>query len=119
MPATPRFGLRAADRRRSSYGARLHSDSPQCAVNGLPLLPLDGELGPAFFRDPVVLAPAAALGRVPLRRHITLAFETMQHGIQHAVGPLQVSARQLGHPLDDGVAVTFALGKNAEYQRSG
>src|SRR5262249_57548753 len=101
MYATARFALRAADRQTSSYCARLHPDSPQCAVDGFPLLPLGGELCSAFFRDPVVLAPAATLGRVPLRHDITLALETMHHGIQHAVGPLQLSSGQLGHSLDD------------------
>src|SRR5439155_23923302 len=92
MSATARFAPRAVDRRTSSYCACLHPDSPQCAVHGLPLLPLGGELRSAFFRDPVVLAPAAVLGRAPLRRDITLALEPVQHGIQHPVGPLQMSA---------------------------
>src|SRR5439155_25082480 len=91
-PATARFAPRAVDRRRSSYCARPHPDTPQGTVHGLPLLPLGGELRPAFSRDPVVFAPAAALGCGPLCRHMALALETVQHGIQHAVGPLQVSA---------------------------
>ena len=42
------------------------------------MLPLGGELRPAFFRDPVVLTPAAVLGRGPLRRDKTLALEAVQ-----------------------------------------
>jgi len=49
---------------------------------------MGGELRPAFIRDSVVLALAAALGRSPFRRDMTLALEPVQHGIQHAVGPL-------------------------------
>ena len=59
-------------------------------VHGLPLLALGCELRPAVSRDPVVLTPAAVLGRRPLRRDMTLALEPVQHGIEHAVGPLQV-----------------------------
>ena len=91
----------------------------QGAVHDLPLLPLRRELRPAFFRDPVVLAPAAALGRGPLRRDVALALEPVQHRIEHAVGPLQVPARQLGHPLDDGVAVAVAFGEDGEHERRG
>ena len=77
------------------------------------------ELRPAFSRDPVVLAPAAVFGRGPLRRDETLALEPVEHGIEHAVGPLQVPARQLGHSLDDGVAVAVAFGKDGEHERRG
>src|SRR5262249_21768823 len=90
--ATARSAPRAADRRMSSYRAGLHPDAPQCAVHGRPLLPLGGELRPAFFRDPVVLAPAAVLGRAPFRRDITSALEPVQQGIEHAVSPLEVPA---------------------------
>ena len=69
-----------------------HPDAPQGSVHGLPLLPLGGELRPAFFGDPVVLAPAAVLGRRPLRDDMSLALESVQHRIEHAVGPLQVPA---------------------------
>ena len=71
--------LDAVDRRRSSYRACLHPDTPEGAVDSLPLLPLGSELRPAFSRDPVVLALAAALGRGPLRRDMTLALEPVQH----------------------------------------
>ena len=71
------------------------------------------------LRDPVVLTPAAVLGRGPLRRDMTLALEPVQHRIEHAVGPLQVPARQLGHSLDDGVAVAVAFGKDGEHERRG
>ena len=36
------------------------------------------ELCAAFFRDPVVLPPAAALGGGPLRRDITLALKAVE-----------------------------------------
>src|SRR6185436_11921605 len=107
-PATARFAPRAVDRRRSSYCALRHPDTPQGTVHGLPLLSLGCELRPAFSSDPVVLTPAAVLGGGPLRRDMTLALKPVEHGIEHAVGPLQVPAGQLGHSLDDGVAVTVA-----------
>jgi len=50
--------------------------------------PLRRELRPAFSSDPVVLTPAAVLGGGPLRCDVTLALKPVQHGIQHAVGPL-------------------------------
>src|SRR5205814_672937 len=68
MRAIARFAPRAIDRRRSSYRARLHPDPPQRTVHGLPLLPLRGQLCPASLDAPVVLPPAAGLGRRPLRR---------------------------------------------------
>src|SRR5207247_5073086 len=88
-PATARFAPRAGDRRRSSCRARLHPDTPQGTVHDLPLLPLGCELRPAFSGDPVVLTPAAVLGAGPLRCDMPLALEPVQHGIEHAVGPLE------------------------------
>src|SRR4029453_1223429 len=94
-------------------------NTPRGPVYDLPLLPLGCELRPALARDPVVLTPAAVLGRGPLRCNLTLAFEPVQTWIEHAVGPLQVPARQLGHSLDDGVAVAVAVGKDGEHERRG
>ena len=50
---------------------------------------------------------------------MTVALEPVQHGIEHAVGPLQVPARQLCDPLDDGVAVTVAFGQDGQHERRG
>src|ERR1044072_7995680 len=49
-------------------------------ATAFPLRPRRGELRPAFFRDPVVLAPAAVLRRGPLRRDMALTLEAVQHG---------------------------------------
>ena len=48
--------------------------------------------------DAVVLAPAAALGRAPLRRDEPLPLEPVQHRVEHAVGPLQVAAATARSP---------------------
>ncbi len=72
--------------------ARFHPDTPQGIVNDLPLLPLGCELRPAFSRNPVVLTLAAAVGLRPLCFDMTLALKPVQHGIEHAVGPLEVPA---------------------------
>src|SRR5262249_40016739 len=117
--ATARSAPRAVDRRMSSYGAHLHPDPTQSAVHGPPLLPLRSELRPAFFSNPVVLAPAAAVRCGPFRCAVTLALEAMQDRIEHSVGPLEVPARQLGDSLDDRVAVIVAFGKDGEHKRRG
>ena len=91
----------------------------QRLVHHLPLLALGRELRAPFLRDAVVLAPAADLGRAPLRRDEPLALQPVQHRIEHAVGPLQVAARQLAHPLDDGVAVAVPFGEDGEHERRG
>ena len=69
--------------------------------------------------DAVVLALAPALGHAPLRRDELLPLEPVQHRVEHAVGPLQVAARQLGHALDDRVTVTVAFGEDREHERRG
>src|SRR5439155_21265239 len=110
---------RGASRKESSCHLRLHPDCVERFVDDLPALPLRRELTPAVTRDPVVLPPPAGFGFPPLRRDQSLAFEPMQHWVQHAVGPLQVAAGELGHALDDGVAVAIALGEDGEHQRRG
>src|SRR6185436_5304441 len=108
-PATARSDPRAVDRPRPSCRARLHPEPAEGTVHDLPLLALRRELSPAFASDSVVLALAAAFGRGPLRGDETLALEAVQNRIEHAVGPLEVPARQLGHSLDDGVAIAVAF----------
>ena len=77
------------------------------------------ELRAAFLGNPVVLASSAVLGRGPLRHDMTLSLQAVEHGIEHAVGPLQMPARQLRDPLDDGVAVAIAFGEDREHERGG
>src|SRR5207248_10805201 len=75
------------------------------------------ELRPPFARNAVVLAPPARLRAGPFRRDESLAFEPMQHGIEHPVGPLQMAAGELGDALDDRVAVAIAFREDREDER--
>jgi len=65
----------------------------------------------------VVLAPPAGLRQAPHRLDEPPALEAVQERVNHAVRPLQLAARHLAHPLDDGVAVAIALAENGEHQR--
>src|SRR5512147_1289873 len=51
--------------------------------------------------------------------HEAVALEAVEHGVQHAVRPLELAARQLGHALDDRVAVALTLAEDAQDQRGG
>ena len=83
-------------------------------MHHLPLLSLHRQVSPAAFGNPVVLAPTALIGLAPTRRDMSLALEPVQDGIEHAVGPLQMPAGQLGDALDDRVAIAVTVGKNGE-----
>src|SRR5436853_3126362 len=101
----------------SPGGARLHPERVERLVDDLPALALSRELRPPLARDAVVLPPPACLRTAPLRRDESLAFEPMQHGIEHPVGPLQMAAGELGDALDDRVAVAIAFGEDREDER--
>src|SRR5690606_25359616 len=94
-------------------------DVPERLVHGLPLLTLLGELRPALRREAIVLPLAARLRLPPPALDVTLALETVEHRVEHAVGPLQLAAGKLAHALEDRVAVGVVLGQDGEDQRRG
>ena len=64
--------------------------------------------------DAVVLATAAVLPDFPAGLDVVEPFEAVQHGVEHAVRPLQVPAGRFADALEDGVPVTVTLGQDRE-----
>ena len=104
-----------------SYPNQKHfrPDAAQRVVDRLPLPPLRLQMGPAPWRDAVVLAAASAVGPLPARGHVTQPLQPVQHRVKHAVGPLQPPARKLGHALENGIPVTVPLRQDGQHQRGG
>ena len=69
--------------------------------------------------DAVVLPAPARFRRAPPGAHVAEALQAVQHGIQHAVGPLQAAARQFAHALEDRVAVAVPFSEDGQHQRRG
>src|SRR5882762_7676090 len=96
---------------------RTRPDSAQRRIDQLPLASLARQLRPSLPGDAVVLAPAAAFRDLPPRCDVAETLEVVQHRIQHAIGPLQLTARQLADPFDNCVAVTVAPGQKGQHER--
>jgi hypothetical protein len=92
-------------------------EAAQGLVHDLPSSPLGFELRPPFLRQAVVLPATAALRRSPLRRDEPVALQTVQHRIEHAVGPVEMPAGELADAFDDGVAVAVTFGEDGEHER--
>src|SRR5262245_17938959 len=91
----------------------------QRRVHHLPLPALALQLFLAGVRQLVVLALPPGVRLLPDGLHVAVAFEAVEHRVQHAVRPLQLAARELGHALDDGVAIALAFAEDREDQWSG
>lgn len=48
-----------------------------------------------------------------------MALKPMEEGVDHAIGPLELTVRQFGHPLDDGVTVALPLTEDGEDEGCG
>src|SRR5687767_1960614 len=86
----------------------------QCAGNDLPLAALLRECFSATRRDPVVTTTPAAGRRIPGGLDVAQPVETVKQGVQHAVGPLHLSAGEFVDALLDGVAVAFTFVEDCE-----
>ena len=78
-----------------------------------PLPAMVGERGRALRAQAIVLARAAAGQLPPFRVDVAETLEPVQEGVEHAVAPLELTARELGDALQDRVAVRLALGEDA------
>src|SRR6476661_4022703 len=77
------------------------------------------ELLPSSCRQMIVLPLSARLSGAPFALDISLPLETVEHRVEHSIGPLQVTGGKLAHALEDGVAVGVALSQNGENQWGG
>src|SRR5690606_17577445 len=104
-----------------SCGRRGHAtpQSTEGSVGGLPLLALLCQLGSPGIRHLVVFAPPTLRRRAPLRTDVAEPLEAVQQRVEHAVGPLDVTAGQLTHALENGIAVAGALDEDGEHKRCG
>ena len=59
------------------------------------------ELRAPLVRDAVVPALPSAVRRFPASLNVPLSIQPMQHGVEHAIGPRHVPARELTHPLQE------------------
>ena len=91
----------------------------QRGIDHPPLLLLGRQVRSPLPGDAVVLPAPARFRRAPPGAHVAEALQAVQHGIQHAVGPLQVAARQFAHALEDRVAVAVPVSQDGQYQRRG
>ena len=78
-----------------------------------------GERRRALLAQSIVLARTATGRLPPFGVDVAESLEPMQQGVEHAVAPLELAARELGDPLQDRVAVRLALGEDAENHRGG
>ena len=77
------------------------------------------ELVAALWGDAVVLPLAAVLGDDPARLDVAQAFEAVEDGVEHAVGPLHVAAGEFTDALQDRIPVAVVLGEDREHDRRG
>lgn len=89
----------------------------QRAVNGIPLLTMNGQRLLAGCSEAVVLPTAAAVGLPPRRSNQALRFQTMKYRVEHSLAPLQMTPGRLSNAANDRVSVVLALGKNGKYDR--
>src|SRR5262245_45653192 len=75
-----------------------------------------GQLLPSQPRELVVFSLAIVLGNAPGRLDPAASFETVQCGIERALGYLQRFARDLAETLEDGPSVHRAKGESLENQ---
>src|SRR5688500_20243612 len=74
-------------------------------------------LCPALVGDAVIFAPPADVRLAPSPFDVTKPLKTVEHGIEHSVGPFQPAAREVAHSLENGVAVRVAFGEDGQDKR--
>jgi len=107
------------DRRENKFGtpAEGYPDVTQRLRDGHPLPLLFRERRAAVVGEHVVPA-TTALGRgPPLRGDVPEPAQAVQQRVEHPVGPLELTPRELAHPLEDRVPVALAVGEDREHQR--
>ncbi len=105
--------------RGTGAGTKPLPQAAQRAIHRFPLPAVFGELRPPLARDAVIFAAAAGIGAFPACLDMAKPLQPVQHGIEHAVGPLHAPARQRPDPLQDGVAIAVALHQDGQHDRGG
>src|SRR5436190_5890711 len=82
-----------------------------------PLCALFLERTPAFLLDGIVFSLPPILHGLPARLDPAVLLHAMQHGVEHAVGPLHLIFRPRLHLLDDGISIALALGEQRQDKR--
>src|SRR5215204_5938524 len=93
-------------------------DVAERLVYYLPLPALLCQLRPTCGREVIVLSLSAGLRGAPLALDMALSLETVEHRIQHSVGPLQIPSGKLVHPPENSVAIRVTLRQDGENQWS-
>src|SRR5436190_2488971 len=115
-PPAPRLRLQFA-MASSSLNILLLPEALKNFGNDDPLvaLLLQGLFPVSFQR--IVFSLAAVFSLAPTGLDPALTFHAVQDGVEHAVGPFDLVARQPFHFLDQGITVTFAFGEEGKDQR--
>src|SRR5262245_29293113 len=116
--STPSIDDTSADTARNERERDQGQASPEAAQrprDGHPLALLFGEGGPPGVGDRAV-PTAPALGRhPPLGRHVAEAAEAVEQRVQHPVRPLELAAREISDPFQQGVAVALAFRQDRQH----
>ena len=96
---------------------RAPPDVTQGTGDGRPLPLLLRERRPSVVGDHVVPATTSFVGCPPLRGDVPEPAQAVEQGVEHPVGPLELTRRELAHPLEDRVPVALALGQDREHER--